>query len=111
MEDQLAREKVMRFDHERIPDCAVHRGGGAVRGTFPNSFHAKRCTLSQDTVRDVRGFATKFYTQEGNWDLVGNDIPVFFIQELVKFPGFVHAVPLPRLRSWGILQIAYSSRA
>jgi catalase len=48
--------------------------------------------LSQDTVRDVRGFATKFYTQEGNWDLVGNNIPVFFIQESIKFPDFVHAV-------------------
>jgi catalase len=137
LEDQLAREKVMRFDHERIPERAVHaRGtgayghfkvyddraskytyapvltdpsrttpvfvrfstvqgsrGSAVRGRFSNSFRAKRCILStQDTVRDVRGFATKFYTQEGNWDLVGNDIPVFFIQESVKFPDFVHAV-------------------
>jgi catalase len=51
-----------------------------------------QCLLFQDTVRDVRGFATKFYTPEGNWDLVGNNIPVFFIQESVKFPDFVHAV-------------------
>jgi catalase len=48
--------------------------------------------LHQDTVRDVRGFATKFYTKEGNWDIVGNDIPVFFIQDAIKFPDFVHAV-------------------
>ena len=51
-----------------------------------------QCLLSQDTVRDVRGFATKFYTPEGNWDLVGNNIPIFFVQEAIKFPDFVHAV-------------------
>ena len=49
-------------------------------------------THTKDTVRDVRGFATKFYTEEGNWDIVGNDIPVFFIQDAMKFPDFVHAV-------------------
>lgn len=50
------------------------------------------CAFAQDTVRDVRGFAVKFYTEEGNWDIVGNDIPVFFIQDAIKFPDFVHAV-------------------
>jgi len=67
--------------------------GSAVRSRAADRIWTlTRCLLSQDTVRDVRGFATKFYTQEGNWDIVGNNIPVFFIQESVKFPDFVHAV-------------------
>ncbi|KAI0307937.1 catalase [Multifurca ochricompacta] len=118
LEDQVAREKVMHFDHERIPERVVHARGTGAYGYFKVHDHrASKYTYapvltdpsrktpvfvrfstvqgsrgSADTVRDVRGFATKFYTQEGNWDLVGNDIPVFFIQESIKFPDFVHAV-------------------
>ncbi|EJD04347.1 catalase-domain-containing protein [Fomitiporia mediterranea MF3/22] len=118
LEDQIAREKIHRFDHERIPERVVHARGAGAFGHFKvfddraSKFtkagvltDASRATPvfvrfstvqgprgSADTVRDVRGFATKFYTQEGNWDLVGNDIPVFFIQDAIKFPDFVHAV-------------------
>ncbi|KAI9512870.1 catalase [Russula earlei] len=119
LEDQLAREKLTHFDHERIPERVVHARGTGAYGYF--KVHDDRAAAkytyapvltdpsrktpvfvrfstvqgsrgSADTVRDVRGFATKFYTEEGNWDLVGNDIPVFFIQDSVKFPDFVHAV-------------------
>ncbi|GAM39878.1 catalase [Talaromyces pinophilus] len=117
LEDQIAREKIHRFDHERIPERVVHARGTAAFGNFtlkqaiPELSHAgilndtsrktpvflRFSTVqgsrgSADTVRDVRGFAVKFYTEEGNWDLVGNNIPVFFIQDAVKFPDFVHAV-------------------
>ncbi|KAI0257422.1 catalase-like domain-containing protein [Lactifluus subvellereus] len=117
LEDQLAREKVMHFDHERIPERVVHARGTGAYGYFkvyddraskytyaPVLTDPSRTTIvfvrfstvqgsrgSADTVRDVRGFA-KFYTEEGNWDLVGNDTPVFFIQESDKSPDFVHAV-------------------
>ncbi|KZT44532.1 catalase [Sistotremastrum suecicum HHB10207 ss-3] len=121
LEDQIAREKIHRFDHERIPERVVHARqalGAAAHGYFKvydNSASKysyagvltdpSRTTPvflrfstvagsagSADTVRDVRGFAVKFYTQEGNWDIVGNDIPVFFIQDAIKFPDLIHAV-------------------
>ncbi|KIM31835.1 hypothetical protein M408DRAFT_327249 [Serendipita vermifera MAFF 305830] len=117
LEDQVAREKIMRFDHERIPERVVHARGTGVHGYFkltkaiPEYSYAgvlndtSRTTPvfvrfstvqgskgSADTVRDVRGFAIKFYTDEGNWDIVGNNIPVFFIQDAIKFPDIIHAV-------------------
>ena len=117
LEDFHLREKIMHFDHERIPERVVHaRGAGAhgdvrgdrrarrpVRGGVPAA-RARRTPVfvrfstvagsrgSADTARDVRGFATKFYTDEGNFDLVGNNIPVFFIQDGLKFPDLIHAV-------------------
>ncbi|EEP78713.1 catalase A [Uncinocarpus reesii 1704] len=117
LEDQIAREKIHRFDHERIPERVVHARGTGAFGHFMLLESASDVTSagvltdtsrttpvfvrfstvqgsrgSADTVRDVRGFAVKFYTDEGNWDLVGNNIPVFFIQDAMKFPDFVHAV-------------------
>ncbi|SDF72198.1 MULTISPECIES: catalase [unclassified Duganella] len=117
MEDFILREKITHFDHERIPERVVHARGSAAHGYFesycdlraitraaPFAAKGKRTPVfvrfstvagergSADTVRDVRGFATKFYTEEGNWDLVGNNIPVFFIQDAMKFPDLVHAV-------------------
>ncbi|ROV94480.1 hypothetical protein VSDG_05923 [Cytospora chrysosperma] len=116
LEDPFGREKIHRFDHERIPERVVHARGTAAFGKFTlfesleDVTHAPVLTDtsretpvflrfstvlgsrgSADTVRDVRGFAVKFYTQEGNWDIVGNNIPVFFIQDAMKFPDFVHA--------------------
>lgn len=113
LEDQVAREKIQRFDHERIPERVVHARGTGAFGTFKLHKSAEEFTTanvltditretpvfvrfstvqgskgSADTVRDVRGFAVKFYTQEGIWDLVGNNIPIFFIQEAIKFPDF-----------------------
>jgi catalase len=117
LEDSHFREKITRFDHERIPERVVHaRGSGAhgyfqlyaplpelSRAAFLNDASIRTPVFvrfstvvgsrgSADTVRDVRGFATKFYTTEGNFDLVGNNIPVFFIQDGIKFPDIVHAV-------------------
>jgi catalase len=117
MEDFILREKLTHFDHERIPERVVHARGSAAHGYFETyeslaaitrasifSEAGKRTPVfvrfstvagergSADTVRDVRGFAVKFYTDEGNWDLVGNNIPVFFIQDAMKFPDLVHAV-------------------
>lgn len=117
MEDFIFREKLNHFDNERIPERIVHARGAAAHGYFQpydNAAQYSKAGLfqdggkktpvfvrfstvqgprgSNDTVRDVRGFATKFYTDEGNWDLVGNDMPVFFIQDAMKFPDFVHAV-------------------
>ena len=117
MEDFILREKLTHFDHERIPERVVHARGSAAHGYFeaykdfsdltranPFSAAGKRTPVfvrfstvagergSADTVRDVRGFAVKFYTEEGNWDLVGNNIPVFFIQDAMKFPDLVHSV-------------------
>ncbi|RHZ46979.1 catalase catA [Aspergillus thermomutatus] len=117
LEDQIAREKVHRFDHERIPERVVHARGTGAFGNFKLKESIEDLTYagiltdtsrntpvfvrfstvqgsrgSADTVRDVRGFAVKFYTDEGIWDLVGNNIPVFFIQDAVKFPDVVHAV-------------------
>jgi catalase len=117
MDDFHFREKIMRFDHERIPERVVHARGAGAHGYFQvykslshlTSAHflnhpsektpvfVRFSTVqggrgSADTVRDVRGFATKFYTQDGNFDLVGNNMPVFFIQDGIKFPDLVHAV-------------------
>jgi catalase len=117
MEDFHFREKLMHFDHERIPERIVHaRGSGAygffqvyeplsdlTRAKFLQDPSAKTPVFvrfstvvgfrgSADTVRDVRGFAVKFYTEEGNYDLVGNNMPVFFIQDAIKFPDLVHAI-------------------
>ena len=117
MEDFILREKITHFDHERIPERVVHARGSAAHGYFesygdlsavtraaPFAAAGKRTPVfvrfstvagergSADTVRDVRGFAVKFYTDEGNWDLVGNNMPVFFIQDAMKFPDLVHAV-------------------
>ena len=116
LEDFILREKITHFDHERIPERIVHARGSAAHGYFEcyeplgeltrASIFAeagKRTPVfvrfstvvgergSTDTARDVRGFAVKFYTDEGNWDLVGNNIPVFFIQDAMKFPDLVHA--------------------
>ena len=117
LEDFILREKITHFDHERIPERAVHARGSAAHGYFQvyKSMSQYTCAEflqdpsaktpvfvrfstvagskgSADTVRDVRGFAVKFYTQQGNYDLVGNNIPVFFIQDAMKFPDLVHAV-------------------
>jgi catalase len=116
LEDFILREKITHFDHERIPERVVHARGSAAHGYFEcyrpmteltrASLFAeagKRTPVfvrfstvigergSADTARDVRGFAVKFYTDEGNWDLVGNNIPVFFIQDAMKFPDLIHA--------------------
>ncbi len=116
MEDFHFREKVTHFDHERIPERVVHARGAGAHGVFQVYESMRPYTKakflqdpsvktpvfvrfstvvgsrgSKDTARDVRGFATKFYTEEGNYDLVGNNIPVFFIQDAIKFPDFVHA--------------------
>ena len=116
LDDFHLREKIMHFDHERIPERVVHARGAGAHGVFEATegledltaaaFLRKGATTrvftrfstvagsrgSADTARDVRGFATKFYTDEGNFDLVGNNIPVFFIQDAIKFPDLVHAV-------------------
>ncbi|ELY4033212.1 catalase HPII [Cronobacter sakazakii] len=127
LEDFILREKITHFDHERIPERIVHARGSAAHGYFQPykslSDITKAAFLSDpekitpvfvrfstvqggagsaDTVRDIRGFATKFYTEEGIFDLVGNNTPVFFIQDAHKFPDFVHAVkPEPH---WAIPQ-------
>lgn len=117
LEDFILREKITHFDHERIPERVVHARGSGAHGFFecykPLSKYTKAAPFakegkvtpvfvrfstvagergSADTARDVRGFAVKFYTDEGNWDLVGNNIPVFFIQDAMKFPDLIHAV-------------------
>ena len=119
LEDFILREKITHFDHERIPERIVHARGTGVHGYFEltqsldkyktakvltetgvqTPLFARFSTVaggsgSADTPRDVRGFAVKFYTREGNWDLVGNNIPVFFIQDAIKFPDLVHAVKM-----------------
>ena len=115
LEDHHLREKITHFDHERIPERVVHARGAGAHGTFEATegaddlcaagFLRKGTSTpvfvrfstvvgsrgSADTVRDVRGFATKFYTEQGNFDLVGNNIPVFFIQDGIKFPDLIHA--------------------
>ena len=119
LEDFILREKITHFDHERIPERIVHARGTGVHGYFKLSESLEQYTTAKiltevgietplftrfstvaggsgsvDTPRDVRGFSVKFYTQEGNWDLVGNNIPVFFIQDAIKFPDLVHAVKM-----------------
>jgi catalase len=116
LEDFHLREKITHFDHERIPERVVHARGAAAHGVFESygtasaytraAFLGRKGTKtdvfcrfstvlgsrgSADTVRDTRGFAVKFYTNEGNFDLVGNNIPVFFIQDGIKFPDVIHA--------------------
>ena len=117
LEDFILREKIFHFDHERIPERVVHARGLAAHGYFEltdslvDYTTAKVLTEvgertpvftrfstvagnkgSADVARDVRGFAVKFYTKQGNWDIVGNNIPVFFIQDAIKFPDLIHAV-------------------
>ncbi|AWS97210.1 MULTISPECIES: catalase HPII [Citrobacter] len=127
LEDFILREKITHFDHERIPERIVHARGSAAHGYFQSYTDLSATTKadflsaenkitpvfvrfstvqggagSADTVRDIRGFATKFYTEEGIFDLVGNNTPIFFIQDAHKFPDFVHAVkPEPH---WAIPQ-------
>jgi len=119
LEDFILREKITHFDHERIPERIVHARGTGVHGYFELTHSLQEYTTAKiltevgertplftristvaggsgsvDTPRDVRGFATKFYTKEGNWDLVGNNVPVFFIQDAIKFPDLVHAIKM-----------------
>src|ERR1700742_1007970 len=119
LEDFILREKITHFDHERIPERIVHARGSGAHGYFQPYKSMKHVTSaafladpnvktpvfvrfstvaggagSVDLPRDVRGFSVKFYTQEGNFDLVGNNIPVFFIQDAIKFPDFVHSVKM-----------------
>jgi catalase len=117
LEDFILREKITHFDHERIPERIVHARGSAAHGVFEVYESMAKYTKakflqdpavktpvfvrfstvagsrgSTDLARDVRGFAVKFYTEEGNFDLVGNNMPVFFIQDAIKFPDLIHAV-------------------
>lgn len=125
LEDFILREKIFHFDHERIPERIVHARGSGAHGVFEcteaipeltaaSIFQKKgnSCPVfarfstvaggagSVDTPRDVRGFAVKFYTDTGNWDLVGNNIPVFFIQDAIKFPDLIHAVKMEADRGY-----------
>jgi catalase len=119
LEDFILREKITHFDHERIPERIVHARATGVHGFFELTASLKKYTSARiltevgektpvftristvaggagsvDTPRDVRGFAVKFYTKDGNWDLVGNNVPVFFIQDAIKFPDLIHAVKM-----------------
>ena len=119
LEDFVLREKIFHFDHERIPERIVHARGSGAHGYFElyeslsqytkadflqrpgekTRVFARFSTVtggagSVDLPRDVRGFAIKFYTNDGNWDLVGNNIPVFFIQDAIKFPDLIHSVKM-----------------
>src|SRR6476661_7773807 len=133
LEDFHLREKVSHFDHERIPERVVHARGTAhgvftAYGTAGNITRAavlgekgpqtpvfvRFSTVlgsrgSADTVRDTRGFATKFYTKEGTWDLVGNNIPVFFIQDAIKFPDIIHAAKPNPSREFPQAQTAHDT--
>ena len=125
LEDFILREKIHHFDHERIPERIVHARGSARARLFPavqvhgprdqrrlsvgpsvkTPVFARFSTVaggagSVDLPRDVRGFAVKFYTQEGNYDLVGNNIPVFFIQDAIKFPDLIHSVKMEADRGY-----------
>ena len=125
LEDFVLREKIFHFDHERIPERIVHARGSGAHGFFQPYELLSDVTSadlfqrngekvpvftrfstvaggagSVDTPRDVRGFAVKFYTKEGNWDLVGNNIPIFFIQDAIKFPDLVHAVKMEADRAY-----------
>ncbi|KAK3995992.1 catalase-like domain-containing protein [Cladorrhinum sp. PSN332] len=121
MEDFIFRQKIQHFDHERVPERAVHARGAGAHGTFTSygdwsnltaanflSEEGKQTPVfvrfstvagsrgSADTARDVHGFATRFYTDEGNFDIVGNNVPVFFIQDAIRFPDLIHSVkPAP----------------
>jgi len=125
LEDFVLREKIFHFDHERIPERIVHARGSGAHGIFEctkaipdvtkaSIFQKKGASCpvfvrfstvaggagSVDTPRDVRGFAVKFYTEAGNWDLVGNNIPVFFIQDAMKFPDLIHSVKMEADRGY-----------
>ena len=125
LEDFVLREKITHFDHERIPERIVHARGSAAHGYFQPYKSMKHVTCAEflsdpkvktpvfarfstvaggagsvDLPRDVRGFAVKFYTQQGNFDLVGNNIPVFFIQDAIKFPDLIHAVKMEADRGY-----------
>ena len=125
LEDFVLREKIQHFDHERIPERIVHARGSAAHGYFELTESLSKFTTAKvltevgrrtevfarfstvaggagsvDTPRDVRGFAVKLYTTEGNWDLVGNNIPVFFIQDAIKFPDLIHAVKMEADRGY-----------
>ncbi|NKE45700.1 catalase [Roseomonas frigidaquae] len=125
LEDFVLREKIQHFDHERIPERIVHARGSAAHGFFELTESLADYTTAKiltevgkktevftrfstvaggagsvDTPRDVRGFAVKMYTVEGNWDLVGNNIPVFFIQDAIKFPDLIHAAKMEADRGY-----------
>ena len=125
LEDEIYREKINHFDHERIPERIVHARGTGLHGYFECTDSLADITSadlfqkkgqrtevfvrfstvaggagSVDTPRDVRGFAVKFYTREGNWDLVGNNIPIFFIQDAIKFPDLIHAAKMEADRGY-----------
>ena len=134
LEDFILREKIFHFDHERIPERVVHARGYGAHGFFETydsladvtqmdifqragektPVFARFSTVagnkgSSDLARDVRGFAVKFYTKEGNWDLVGNNIPVFFIQDAIKFPDLIHAAKQEPDRDFPQAQTAHDN--
>jgi catalase len=134
LEDQHFREKVFHFDHERIPERVVHARGYGAHGYYENYEPLTGITRadvfseaglrtpafvrfstvagnkgSADLARDVRGFAVKLYTREGNWDLVGNNIPVFFIQDAIKFPDLIHAAKQEPDRGFPQAQTAHDN--
>lgn len=134
LEDFILREKIFQFDHERIPERVVHARGYGAHGVFELTESLAAFTRadvlsnvgqqtevfvrfstvagnkgSMDLARDVRGFAVKFYTREGNWDIVGNNIPVFFIQDPIKFPDLVHAVKQEPDRAFPQAQSAHDN--
>ena len=134
VEDQVFREKLFHFDHERIPERVVHARGYGAHGTFELTEDLSDLTRariltevgektdvfvrfstvagnkgSPDLARDVRGFAVKFYTKDGNWDLVGNNIPVFFIQDAIKFPDLIHAAKQEPDRGFPQAQTAHDN--
>ncbi len=134
LEDFVLREKINHFDHERIPERIVHARGAAAHGYFELSNSLQKFSKarvltnvgekvpvfvrfstvagnagSPDLARDVRGFAVKLYTQEGNWDLVGNNIPVFFIQDAIKFPDLIHAAKQEPDRGFPQAQTAHDT--
>ena len=125
LEDFALREKIFHFDHERIPERIVHARGSGAHGFFECTAAIPELTSaslfqnegasvpvfcrfstvaggsgSADTPRDVRGFAVKFYTETGNWDLVGNNMPIFFIQDAIKFPDLIHSVKMESDRGY-----------
>lgn len=134
MDDFVFREKLFHFDHERIPERVVHARGYGAHGFFETLDPLTDVTSadifrkagektpvfvrfstvagnkgSMDLARDVRGFAVKFYTKEGNWDLVGNNIPVFFIQDAIKFPDLIHAAKAEPDRGFPQAQTAHDN--
>ena len=134
LEDHVLLEKIQHFDHERIPERIVHARGFGAHGYFElagslegvcraaifNEVGQKTPVFvrfstvagnkgSTDMARDVRGFAVKFYTKEGNWDLVGNNIPVFFIQDAIKFPDLIHSAKQEPDRGFPQAQTAHDT--